>query len=299
MNIFPVLLSLFLITQSGQAAPVMGKSICIGQDCDFKDTPIGTYPDKPEKERKLEQLSQPALEKTVTHSRTQPQPLRRKKSRAYLKEPTNLPDYLQNIDRSEMVASSDAVYNPPERPQKLKGLKSGDLLHAVIEQEIKASQTVPTPIRALVTTGFFKGSYLQGEATLDRELKRVLLTFDRLHLRNKAHSYRLKASGLSLKGSVGLEGHYVTQTGKFFVYELASATAAGLVDSSIQRQQTTTGGYVQEPSLSNSAKSGAVSALSKTTERLAERVRTAPEYTELKGYKEIQVIIQENPIQLH
>jgi hypothetical protein len=212
-------------------------------------------------------------------------------------EESNLPRYYANVDRSEVEASEKVVYVPKASPPKIEGLKSGDVIWAVVEQELVASPSVPTPVRAIAVGGRYKGGIFLGEATLDRELKRVLLSFTKLRLKDRDEVFQLKASGLSPEGSVGLEGEYSSQAGKFFVAELASAAAAGMVDATINRSQTTQGGYVQEPSLSNAGKTAAVSALSKTTERMAEGARGAPEFTKVSGYQEIQVIVQEDPVQ--
>ena len=98
-----------------------------------------------------------------------------------------------------------------------------------------------------------------------------------------------------MNGSLGVEGEHHSQAGLFFAGELASATAAGMLDSTINRNQTSFGSYVQEPSLANSTKTGAVSALSKTADRMAEQTRQAPEYTLSKEDFEIKVILQDEP----
>jgi len=210
---------------------------------------------------------------------------------------SNLPRYYASVDRSEIEASEKVVYVPKASPPKLDGLKSGDVIWAVVEQELVASPSVPTPVRAIAMSGKYKGGIFLGEATLDRELKRVLLSFTKLRLRERDEVFLIKAAGLSPKGSIGLAGEFSSQAGKFFVAELASAAAAGMVDATINRTQTTQGGYVQEPSLSNSGKTAAVTALSKMTERIAEGARGAPEFTRVSGYQEIQVMVQEDPVE--
>ena len=136
-----------------------------------------------------------------------------------------------------------------------------------------------------------------GEAVLDKELKRVIMNFTKIR-KQDGNVYSVKASGLSMEGSLGLYGDYHSQTGTFFLGELASATAAGILDSTINRNQTVLGTYVQEPSLSNSTKNGAVAALSKTADRFAEQTKQAPEYTKIEAVQEIQIIIQDDPIEL-
>ncbi len=210
----------------------------------------------------------------------------------------NLSIYYQEIDRSKIQASEKVVFVPKASDLKLKGMRSGDVVWAIVEQEITASPSVPTPVRALALSGQFKGGYFVGEATLDRELKRVLYNFTKFRLKDRDSVYSLRATGLSTSGSIGLEGEFVTSNGKFFAAEFASAAATGFVDSTITRNQTLNGGYAQEPSAANAGKSAAVSALAKTTERMAEAARSAPEYTHIDGMQEIQVIVQEDPVEL-
>ncbi len=211
---------------------------------------------------------------------------------------SNLPDYLQNVDRKGMKASDKVVYVPQNSGVRLGSVKSGDIFQAVVEQKIKASPSVPTPVRATVLSGRLKGGFFVGEATLDRELKRILFSFNKVRSQD-GKVYQVKAAGLSPQGSIGIEGYYNSQAGTYFLGELASVTAAGVLDSTINRNQTSFGTFTQEPSLANASKAGAVTALSRTADRMAEGARQAPEYTEAEGYQEIQVIVQDEPIELN
>lgn len=211
---------------------------------------------------------------------------------------SNLPLYYQGVTFENCKASGKSVVSVSNTSVKMKGLKSGDVVRAVIDQEITASSTVSSPIIAIATSTRYKGSSFLGEATLDQELKRVLLVFHKLRLKENDQVYSLKAAGVSLSGKVGLTGNYHSESGKFFLAELASALTAGLLDSTINRQQTTFGGYVAEPSLVNSVKTGTVTALSKTADHSAESLRRSPEYTEVDGFQEIKIIIQDDPVEV-
>lgn len=210
-------------------------------------------------------------------------------------ESGNLPSYLRNVSRSDDADSQ--VYIAGKTVNPMVGVRAGDMFKAIIDQAITASSTVPTPIRAQIISGSLKGSFFVGEATLDKELKRVLLSFTKIR-KSDSSLYSVRASGLSLEGSVGLTGEYHSEMGKFFLGELASATAAGMLDSTINRNQNALGNYVQEPSLSNSAKTGAVTALSKTADHFAEQTKQAPEYTKVEGFQEIKVLITEDPLEV-
>lgn len=294
------------------APPKRGRIVCSGEDCRAHDVPLGTTIElldenthTLEKDQRHEPKSSAPPTSAVDKLKGNPPTKLARASNRNVKRnainqvqdlPTNLPSYYRGIDRSGAKASDKVVFVPKSSDPRLKGLKSGDIVWAVVEQEITASPSVATPVRATATSGQFKGSYFVGEATLDRELKRVLFSFSKLRLKEADTVYVVKATGLSPQGSVGLEGEYHSQTGKFFIAELASAAAAGYLDSTINRNQTTLGTYVQEPSIGNSGKTAAVTALSKTAERAADAARNAPEYTTVKGYQEIQIIVQEDPV---
>ncbi len=206
----------------------------------------------------------------------------------------NLPEYLSG---SRHVSTEGVAILTPEKVSgaPLPGLRGGDILQAELEQSIKASPSVPTPIRARVTAGRFRGAFLLGVATLDRELKRVLLTFERLRLRGSEGTYQLRATGLAPSGQVGIEGRHHTDEGGYYLAELGAATAAGFVDATTNRSASRFGTFQTEPSVANAAKQGAVQALSKSTERFAERARSAPEYTEVEGGRPIQIIVESDP----
>lgn len=303
---------IFILVLEGNARgePIKkGRVMCEGPMCTAHDVPTGSVIERAgdfsddfveRVKRRIEVSKEP--EKPVP-----PKKIQSKKDRirivqsspsriaAPVEVVSNLPHYYQGVDRSEFEASEKVVYVAKSPVLHLKGIKPGDVVRAVVEQEIVASPSVPTPVRAIAVSGVFLGAIFSGEAILDRELKRILFNFTRLRIKDRSEVYSLKAAGLSQSGSIGLEGEYVSQTGKFFIDELASAVAAGLVDSTINRNQTALGSYVQEPSLANAGKVAAVTALSKTTERMAENVRNAPEYTKTPGYQEIQIIIQDDP----
>ena len=77
--------------------------------------------------------------------------------------------------------------------------------------------------------------YVLGSAIFDKELKRILLTFDHIRTPKNETSYALKATGLAPNGQVGLEGDYHTQEGIYFAGEILAATAAGYADATNAR----------------------------------------------------------------
>ncbi len=287
-----------------------GTTVCQGTvGCEYVDSPIGvsTYDandvQRVERSRVVDtsqikpipHISKSNMVDRMRTSKAAPKRNHESSGTAGVTEVGNLPEYYQGVDRSGFHASDKSVYVTSQAFERLKGLKSGDMLQAVIDQSIKASPSVPTPIRAMIVKGRYKGAFLLGKATLDRELKRILIEFEKIRVADTDTVYNLRATGLAPSGRVGLEGDYHTESGKFFVGELVAATAAGYADATIQRNQNVLGNYVQEPSVANAAKQGAVTALNRSADRFAEGMRSAPEWTEIEGYQEIQVLVQDEP----
>jgi len=213
-------------------------------------------------------------------------------------EAGNLPNYMNSEGRRPGTPDGYIVVAEKPSGALFPGVRAGDVLLGVLEQSVKASPSVPTPIRVRITAGKLRGAIVLGAATLDRELKRILLLFERLRMPGNETAYALRATGLAPSGQVGLEGDHHTQEGTYFAGEILAAAAAGYADATTQRTQTLTGGYQIEPSVGSAAKQGAVTALSKTADRFAERSRTAPEYTEIEAGREVQIIIQETPTEV-
>lgn len=307
----PLLLVLIIELFSNQRAysdtSKRGKPVCILNDCNLRELPISI--EKRELNDGLNPVPITPLKTSRTPKRIKtipkriPTVLTATTERAALLPSdeliSNLPGFYEGIDRSDFASSNEGVFDVASVVgAKLTGLKSGDIIRAAVEQSIKASPSVDTPIRAMILSGPYKGGFLLGRAFLEPELKRVLLEFVKLRLPGRDQVFRLKASGLSLVGQVGLEGRYEHHAGIFFVGEVATAAVAGFADASTQRSLNLAGNYVQAPTIANSAKQGAVSALSKTAERFADKARSAPEFTEINPYQEIQIIIEEDPTEI-
>lgn len=207
-------------------------------------------------------------------------------------ESLNLPtEYRRPLGAFEIGAR--AVYTAKNN-LPLSGLVTGMTFRAVIDKALTVSQNVMNPVSAVIVSGKYKGALVSGDAELDKDLKRVLINFTDITLRDNHEVYAFKGKALGENG-VGVEGSYHNQSAKFFLAEFASAAVAGYLDSGVSRSQTIQGNYVTEPSASNAAKSGAVAALSKSTERFAEEARGASDYTHTKPFIEIDVIVKEDP----
>lgn len=199
-----------------------------------------------------------------------------------------------NLDSEILVSSRYRVEDsseiiPKERiGLKFKGLRVGEVLTAEITEEVTVYPESKTPVRAVVTAGRLKDALLVGEATLEKNSKKVLINFKQFRLAKGEELYQL--AGYSL-----IEGEYHSNEKKFFLAEFLSAAAAGVADASINRSQNVLGNYVEEPSLDTTGKRALGAALNKSAERLAEKQRSAPEFTVIEGMTEISILITDQP----
>ncbi len=197
---------------------------------------------------------------------------------------------LGNLDSEILVISKYRVEDSNEITPKEKvalkfiGLKTGEVLSAEITEELVVYPDSKVPVRVIVSEGKLKGAILLGEATLEKNSKKVQINFKKFRTSRSEEVYQIE--GYSLVG-----GKHHTNEGKFFLAEFLAAGVAGFADSTIERNQNAYGNYVDAPTFDTSAKKGAVSALSKVTERLAEKQRSAPEYTVVSPLSPIEVLI--------
>ena len=146
-----------------------------------------------------------------------------------------------------------------------------------------------------MTDGRGRDVILIGEATLEKNSKRILVDFRIARLESSSELFDFKGVAMDGDGVLGLEGEYQSGEPKFFAAELAAAAAAGFADSAINRPTNAFGNQQEERSLDTSGKKAIGSALARTADRFAEKVRQAPEYSVLKGPTAIKVLVVEQP----
>lgn len=173
------------------------------------------------------------------------------------------------------------------------GLRPGESVTAVIEESLIAFPDSKIPVRARVAQGPLKGSVFLGEASLEKNSKRITIEFKRFLAKGEENEYAVLGQAHDSKGILGVEGEYVTKEGKYFVAEFFAAFAAGMADASIKRSQNAWGNYVEEPGIDTTTKSAGAAALSKSADRLAERARSGEAYAILEGPIVIKVLVLE------
>jgi hypothetical protein len=206
---------------------------------------------------------------------------------------SNLPGYFTSLPANTEHAFVFSAKEPAN--DVLFGVNAGTKIKVVIRQNLKASPNVPTPVVAEVVSGQFKGATLFGEATLESDLKRVLVKFTHLGGAGLISNYAINGRGLDPQGRIGVEGEYHAEDWKYGLASFFSTGAAIAVDSQVERTQTITGTYSESPSAGNAVKKGVAGSLGKVADRLAERAAQVPGFTEVEGPIFMTVVLDGPP----
>lgn len=196
---------------------------------------------------------------------------------------------MAEIKGSPIVSNQSAVL------EVVRSLKAGQIHTAIISQSLIALHEAKSPVAATVTLKSGEAFTLIGEATLERNTKRILVEFTKLRRSRTSEVFDLKAHALDSFGVFGIEGEHHSGASKFFLAELLSAAAAGYADSSVNRSQNVLGQTIEENSADTNSKKAVATAMNRTADRFAEKVRLAPEFSVLRGPSVVQIIFLDQP----
>jgi hypothetical protein len=272
---------------------IHAKPICV-ENCDENGNPL---PRKERSQGELHGIAEP-VELTSTKSAKIPPHIEqkpRKKLNILVENEadSNLPSYFAalpaNYEHSFVFTAKEPANDV------LSGIHAGTKIKVVIRQNIKASPNVPTPVVGEVLVGQFKGATVYGEATLESDLKRIVLKFTGLSGAGLTSSYSIQGRGLDPQGRIGVEGNFHAEDWKYGIASLFSTGAAIAIDSQVERNPTIAGGYAESPSASNAVKKGVAGSLGKVADRLMERAGSVPGFTEVEGPIFMTVILDAPP----
>lgn len=207
----------------------------------------------------------------------------------------NLPSYYVG-SRGTSFAENPVIVPQNRSVRRMDGLNPGDVLDASIRESVIAFADSKAPVRALVRKGVLKGMILLGEATLEKNSKRILVSFTKVRKANESEPYSLQASALDLEGILGLVGKVESGEGLYFGAEILAAGAAGYADATVERKETLTG-YADAPTLANASRKAIAAALGRTADRFSDKLRSVPEYAVLKGPVDIKIIVTDDVVQ--
>lgn len=174
--------------------------------------------------------------------------------------------------------------------EEMNILEVGEGYRAMIPMSLLAFNEAKTPVIAHMMVNGTE-LVLLGEASLERNSKRITIEFVKARRKDSDKIFDLKATALARDGTPGIEAKIHSGEGKFFLAEVLAAGAAGFVDASVNRSTNGFGNTTDERSLDTQSKKAVSGALSKTAERYGEKIKTAPEYATVQGPVEINVIV--------
>lgn len=193
------------------------------------------------------------------------------------------------VNGNPIIAAPGIVYREPQ------GIRSGDVLFARVPHSVIAFSESKAPVSARISQVGGRDYVMVGEATLEKASKRILLTFKTLREASGDETFDVVAQGLSLDGTLGVEGEYISGESKLFAAELVAAGAAGFADASISRSTNVLGQVQDENSLDTKSKKALGTALSRTADRFAEKQKQSPEYAVLSGPVALKILFLEQP----
>lgn len=227
-------------------------------------------------------------------AQSKPQTDRRSNSRQPLDATGNLPQEYRSMVRTHQTFESAIILPAQKIGQILPEVHPGDLLEGEILESLIGFPDSKVPIRATVKRGQLQGAIFLGEASLEKNSKRILLQFTKVRRDKSDQVYQIAASGLSEDGTLGLTGVLNSGEATYFGAELLAAGAAGFSDSTIERGQNALGNYVEAPTLGNSTKRALAAAMTKTADRFSEKLKQVPEFVTLAGPTRIKILITED-----
>lgn len=203
---------------------------------------------------------------------------------------------IPNIDRSSANSESQVERSPVIRPNpKVRSynipVNIGDLYECRIYQDIIGYVGSVSPVRAEIIEGPLKGHIFIGNATMDPKTKNILVEFHKIRSQDGRSIVNTTATVHSSSGALGLEGSTSSHYWRYFFASVLSAAAQGYSEATVQRQRDFFGQFQNTPTTDSAGKIGVAEGFSQTADLMAENMKSAPEFTTVKGPIRTKVFI--------
>jgi hypothetical protein len=238
--------------------------------------------------RSLKKKQEKSLSFILEDRKTKPAPIKRKQR-------GNLPLYMLRSNPRSVKASNANSILPKNSPRiYMNGIRRGDILNAVITQNLKAYRGSSAPIKAVISNGHYKNSILTGVLTLNTSTKNITAEFDTFRDATSDLEYTFSGSALDVSGEEGVKGQYVNNRAKGFWAAMLSGFITGYSKSTIEYTKSEHG-YEKVPSANNHLKEGVASAATKTSKNYERDVYNEPEYTLAIAPVRVSIFIKKQP----
>lgn len=230
---------------------------------------------------------EPIFRAPVSEVKTAPVSNKRPRAEVRPQESGNLPTEYLRVNRQS--TASELVQPPKGSIEIFRALRVGDTLDLKVSHSIIAFADEKSPVIAVSDAGPFKGVRFIGESYLEPNTKRIFINFQRVLIGNQI--YQTKAVGVSSEGQPGLFGEYHSREAEYFTGDFIASFAAGYFDGLIPRRTNAFGQIETDSSIDSAVKKGLASGALSTADRFREKLKKVPEFSELKGPIEMQVLV--------
>lgn len=208
----------------------------------------------------------------------------------------NLPVEYKRRDFGKLVTTSSSTILPAKGQRTdLKRLKVGDSLIARVKHSIIAFPDEKPPVIAEILDGPLEGWRLIGESRLEKNSKRIFINFR--SIARGGLVYHFKGEALTSFGQPGFEGEYYSREGSYFAGDFIASMTAAYFDGLVPRNTNAYGQIQADNSIDSAFKKGLAGGAMSTAERFREQLKRAPEFSELDGPIDVQVLILEKAVE--
>ena len=205
---------------------------------------------------------------------------------------SNLPaHYLVSHFSKQTDTESFTLLPTDSIKEKLKSIRPGDILRAQVEHSVIAFADEKAPVIARIISGSLASSRLVGFSRLESNSNRVFIDFELLSPKSKTTSFSFKGTALTDLGTPGFEGIYHSKEAKYFAGDFISTFMAAYFDAQVPKYMNPFGGTVEDTSMNSATKKALSQSAMSSAERFREKLKKFPEFSELKGPFEIQVLV--------
>lgn len=176
-----------------------------------------------------------------------------------------------------------------------KQLKVGEKLEAVIDHSVIAFPDEKSPVVAKLTNRRFQNIKLIGESQMEKNSHRIFIDFTRVVVGDKI--YQIRATGLTASGQPGFMGEYHSREAELFSGEFLASFVAGYFDGMVPRHTNAFGQQETDATVDSAIKKGLSAGAMSTADRFREKLKRVPEFSELRGPIDIEVLILEQAIE--
>ncbi len=205
---------------------------------------------------------------------------------------SNLPDYYTNRDLKKLSKLEIKIEQPKESKNLLNTVSIGDSFEAVIEHWVIAFPDEKAPVIARITSGALKGAKVLGESTLEKNSKKINITFK--YISKNGQTYETSAKGITEIGSQGFDGEYHSNEVGLFSGAFISAFVGAFFSAQVPQTQTPFGTIQKDTSIDSAFKSGIAGGAMETADMFKEKLKKIPEFSELKGPIKMKILITDD-----